>query len=69
MYHLLNIMAPLGTVDSDDVQCMPDETACDSDRCINKTQVCDGINDCADGTDEDNCPSTPEKGLYPIYFF
>lgn len=36
-------------------KCRDDEYHCDRNRCINKFDVCNGINNCYDGTDEDNC--------------
>ncbi|XP_022097778.1 MAM and LDL-receptor class A domain-containing protein 1-like isoform X1 [Acanthaster planci] len=35
--------------------CQPDEFACGSGTCVSLSSVCDGTNDCADGSDEANC--------------
>ena len=37
-------------------ECKPFEFACDAGQtCIDKTNLCDGFEDCNDETDEDNC--------------
>ncbi|KAJ6619661.1 Low-density lipoprotein receptor-related protein 2, partial [Pseudolycoriella hygida] len=42
--------------DEDDNQCAENEFLCDNDKCILKSNECDGTVDCNDGTDELNCP-------------
>lgn len=37
-------------------QCSPEEFRCASGQCVSKTFVCDGENDCPDGSDEASCP-------------
>ncbi|XP_031635070.1 basement membrane-specific heparan sulfate proteoglycan core protein isoform X6 [Contarinia nasturtii] len=42
-------------------ECNDDEFACDSSRCILKSQLCNGVHDCSDLTDEQNCPSKTQN--------
>ncbi len=35
--------------------CEPNEFTCDNDRCVQKQWLCDGDDDCGDGSDERNC--------------
>lgn len=35
--------------------CPGDDFLCDGVMCISSSMVCDGMNDCADATDEENC--------------
>jgi hypothetical protein len=35
--------------------CEPNEFKCDNDRCVQKQWLCDGDDDCGDGSDERNC--------------
>ena len=40
------------------VSCSSDEFKCrisGKDGCIPKEELCDGVHQCSDGTDEDNC--------------
>lgn len=39
------------------MQCEEHEFLCDEVYCLEKRQVCDGIVDCGDSTDEENCPN------------
>ena len=41
-------------------ECFPDDWQCKSGICIDKNYVCDGDEDCDDGSDElpENCPDT-----------
>ena len=36
----------------------PDSEKCDSGKCLNSTQFCDGVSDCPDRKDEAGCPSS-----------
>ena len=37
--------------------CAPNLFRCGNNRCVRRADVCDGVNDCLDFTDEQNCPS------------
>ena len=37
------------------VTCGPDEATCSNGECILKSQVCNKVQDCSDGSDERNC--------------
>lgn len=36
-------------------QCTPDQFRCKSGRCVTRAWRCDGDDDCADNSDEENC--------------
>lgn len=38
--------------------CLPNHYRCNSGTCIVNSWVCDGYKDCADGSDEDACPTS-----------
>ncbi|XP_055486868.1 very low-density lipoprotein receptor-like [Leucoraja erinacea] len=40
---------------SGDLVCHPDEFTCSSGRCVSKTFVCNGADECGDGSDEGGC--------------
>lgn len=35
--------------------CLPGQFQCNNSQCIHPTSLCDGVNDCRDGSDESNC--------------
>jgi len=35
--------------------CRADEFTCGNGRCVSRDRLCDGGNDCGDGSDENNC--------------
>ena len=47
----------LGTKRTISNTCPPSQFQCNDSQCINKKWLCDGIDDCADGSDE-----TPQCG-------
>lgn len=43
--------------------CLPNYYRCSSGACVMDSWVCDGYRDCADGSDEEACPSPGECSL------
>lgn len=41
--------------------CEPDEFACDNAKCIDRSWVCDRVDDCGDNSDEINCDYSVNK--------
>ena len=44
--------------------CSPNYKKCDNYKCVPKTMVCDGDNDCGDNSDERNCSRTCHPGMF-----
>ena len=50
--------------------CEEGEFCCTNRKCINQRDVCNGVNNCSDGSDELNCPhEKPTKALYILWVF
>ena len=48
--------------------CQEGEFCCANRKCISQRDVCDGVEDCSDGSDEINCPhEKPTKALYILW--
>lgn len=49
--------------------CAPDQLVCNNGRCVDRQLICDGRDDCEDGTDETDCrgatASAEEEGQVP----
>lgn len=51
-------------------ECLENEFSCDENKCLPSRFKCDGIPDCDDATDEENCPEGSTLGMeFPLIHF
>lgn len=50
------------------LECTVGEYTCNNGKCILRHGVCNDIDDCGDGSDEENCPASTVQGMsFKVY--